>query len=64
MQLDPTKCDGFGFCAELLAPWVGLDEWGFPVRAEADVPPAMLGAARQAARACPRRALRLVRAPK
>ena len=64
MQLDPTKCDGFGFCAQLLAPWVDLDEWGFPVLADAEVPPAVLGAAGQAVRACPRRALRLVPAPK
>jgi ferredoxin len=64
LRLDPTKCDGFGFCAELLSPWVELDEWGFPVLAEEEVPPAVLAGARQAAHACPRRALQLVTAPR
>jgi ferredoxin len=56
--LDPTACDGFGFCAELFPEGVGLDEWGYPVLT-GELAPELVAAARAAVRACPRRALRL-----
>ena len=60
LQLDPTKRDGFGFCAELSGELVGRDEWGFPVLPGGDVPADLGAQAREAVRSCPRRALRLV----
>ena len=62
ITVDPAACDGFGYCVEMLPELMSVDEWGFPGRgANADVPAGLLDAARQAARACPRRAL--LRAP-
>ena len=60
MVLDPAACDGFGYCAEILPELISLDEWGFPIVADRGVvPEELLGAAGQAVRLCPRRALRL-----
>lgn len=54
-------CDRFGHCAELLPERIWLDEWGFPVLDDAEVPPALLDLAAEAVRVCPRKALQLVR---
>jgi len=62
LQLDPSACDGFGFCTDLLGELLVRDEWGFPIIKEANVPAELEGHARQAAKACPRKALQLVRA--
>ncbi len=59
LTVDPAACDGFGYCTEMLPELMTLDEWGFPVASEREVPGALLDAARRAARACPRRALLL-----
>jgi ferredoxin len=66
LQVDPTRCDGHGGCAELLPELVHLDEWGYPVlaqpsdRAGTPVPAALHRHARQAVTLCPTLALRLV----
>jgi ferredoxin len=62
ITVDPAACDGFGYCTEMLPELMALDEWGFPVVSEREVPGELLEAARHAARACPRRALLLARA--
>jgi ferredoxin len=59
ISVDPAACDGFGYCAELVPELMALDEWGFPVVSQHEVPGELLDAASQAARACPRRALLL-----
>jgi ferredoxin len=59
ITLDPTCCDGFGFCAEILPELIDLDEWGYPIVGGAEIPQSLLGAARYAVRSCPRRALAL-----
>jgi ferredoxin len=59
ITVDPATCDGFGFCAELLPELMSLDEWGFPIVTESEIPAELLSAARQAARVCPRRAVLL-----
>ena len=61
LGVDPVACDRFGHCAELLPELVWLDEWGFPVVDAAAVPPRLLDLAEEAVRACPRKALHLVR---
>ena len=63
LRVNPVAYDAFGYCAELLPELVGVDEWGYPVMAEAPVPPHLLDLARRAVRDCPRRALFLEKAP-
>jgi ferredoxin len=60
IRLNLAICDGFGFCAEMLPELVSLDEWGFPVIADGDVPSPLVPAAKQVVKSCPRRALELV----
>ncbi len=64
MRVDPIACDGFGYCAELVPELVWLDEWGYPVLDDADVPPHFRSLAEQAVRSCPRKALLLERIPR
>lgn len=59
LVLDPAACDGFGFCAEILPEALAPDEWGFPVVQDGEIPADLVRIARQAVRACPRRALQL-----
>ena len=61
LRLDPTACDGFGYCAELLHEIVALDEWGYPLVKDAPVPAALVDLALLAVRECPRKALFLER---
>lgn len=60
LQLDPSACDGFGFCIDLLGELVVGDEWGFPIVKEVTIPAGLERSVRQAVKACPRKALRLV----
>lgn len=63
LQVDWTRCDGHGSCAELLPDVLTIDEWGYPLpltpEAEPEVPPAARTRAERAVRACPLAALRL-----
>lgn len=65
VHVDWTRCDGHGSCAELLPELLTTDEWGFPLgrsgERDPEVPVALEGHARRAARACPLLALKLVR---
>jgi ferredoxin len=68
LHIDPTVCDGKGFCAELLPELIGLDEWEFPViltgGLSTDVPAELLPDAKRAVAACPVGAIRLSKATK
>jgi ferredoxin len=57
--IDPVACDAYGYCAELLPEAISLDEWGYPIVEGRPLPPALVDAAKQAARDCPRRAITL-----
>jgi ferredoxin len=59
LRVDPIACDGRGFCAEILPEMIILDDWGYPVIREADVPAGLHAEASEAVRLCPRLALRL-----
>jgi ferredoxin len=59
LRVDPIACDAFGYCAELVPELVTLDDWGYPIVVDRDIPPALLAAVRSAVAACPRRALTL-----
>jgi ferredoxin len=57
LRVNPVACDAFGYCVELLPEMISADEWGYPVLADAPVPPRLLDLAERAVRDCPRRAL-------
>jgi ferredoxin len=59
MRVDPVACDAHGYCAELLPERITLDEWGYPMVDGTPVEADLVGLARRAAAACPRRALLL-----
>ena len=59
LEIDWTRCDGHGLCAELLPEGIELDEWGYPILAAGEIPEYLLRRARQVAAACPTRAIRL-----
>lgn len=63
LRVNPIACDGRGLCAEVLPEMITLDDWGFPVIRDAEVPPGLLNEAAEAVRLCPRLALRLDHPP-
>lgn len=58
LRVDWPSCKARGLCFELLPEAVRLDEWGYPV--VGTVPAELVESAREAVRACPTLALRLV----
>ena len=63
LVVNPIACSGHGLCAELLPELIWLDEWGYPVIADQEVPPRLARQARRAVTDCPALALRLAPAP-
>jgi ferredoxin len=61
IEVDRIGCDGAGVCAELLPEHISLDEWGYPIVENPDVPANRH--ARRAAALCPNLALHLRPAP-
>ena len=61
LTVNPIDCAGHGACAELLPELIAMDEWGYPLIAPGDVPPALERDARKAVSSCPTLALRLLR---
>lgn len=61
LRVDPIACTGRGLCAELLPGLVTLDDWGFPIIRDGDVPESLHRDAEEAVGVCPRLALRLER---
>jgi ferredoxin len=59
LRVNPITCEAHGLCAELLPELIRLDDWGYPIVDEADVPPELIDLARRAADACPTLALLL-----
>jgi ferredoxin len=59
LRLNPIMCEAHGLCAELLPELIRLDDWGYPIIDEEQVPDELLGLARRAADACPTLALLL-----
>ena len=58
IEIDWTRCDGHGLCAELLPEAITLDEFGFPV-IQRDRLPHGERELRRAVGACPALALRI-----
>ena len=59
ITVDPIACDAHGLCAELLPELISLDEWGFPLISDDEVPDALEALARRAVSVCPTLALHL-----
>jgi ferredoxin len=61
VTIDWRRCRGHGVCAAALPEVVSLDQWGFPVVLDAEVPEGSDDAARLAQATCPAAALRRTR---
>ena len=61
LVIDRIACDGFGLCAELLPELITLDEWGYPIVEDDQLPPELAKEARTAVQSCPALALSLKR---
>jgi ferredoxin len=59
LRVDPIACDGRGLCAEVLPELITLDDWGYPIVSEGDIPLDLRHVAQEAIRLCPRLALEL-----
>ena len=59
IRVDPIACDGRGLSAELLPELISLDDWGYPIICDVDVPPELVREALEVVRVCPKLALRL-----
>jgi ferredoxin len=59
VRVDIIKCDGHGYCAEILPERITLDDWGYPIIDGTPLTEALLPLARRAVNACPLLALRL-----
>jgi ferredoxin len=61
--VNPIACAGHGACAELIPELIELDEWGYPVIGQNQVPDELERQARRAASSCPALALKLQKTP-
>ena len=61
LRVNPIACTGHGACAELLPELIELDEWGYPIVDNGELPPSLERDARKAIAACPALALRFSR---
>ena len=62
LRVNPIRCDGARYCAEIVPELVGLDEWGYPIVSSAPIDdPRLLRLAERAVNDCPRVALQLAR---
>jgi ferredoxin len=63
LRVDPIACDGRRVCAEILPELISLDDWGFPIVSDVEVPAGLLDEAREVLRVCPKLALRIEGTP-
>ncbi len=58
LRINPTLCEGYGYCAELVPELITLDDWGFPIVSSRQIEDEnVLNLARRAVATCPRLAL-------
>ena len=57
LRVNPIACEGHGLCAELLPELISLDDWGFPIVADEEVPRRLEQHAKRAVATCPTLAL-------
>lgn len=63
LRVNPIACEAHGLCVELLPELIRLDDWGYPILEQPDVPHELLGLADRAVDACPTLALILEEEP-
>ena len=63
IRVNPIACEAHGLCEELLPELIRLDDWGYPIIDQPDVPGELLGLANRAVEACPTLALVLEEEP-
>jgi ferredoxin len=63
LDIDWTRCDGHGLCAELLPERIARDDWGYPVIASTALRAEDEAGVRRAVALCPALALRLATRP-
>jgi len=59
VEIDHVKCCGYGMCAELCPDVFSLDENGFVVANQTEVPEELMQAAEEAVSSCPEGVLKL-----
>jgi ferredoxin len=59
LRVNPIDCVAHGLCAELLPEWIQLDDRGYPILNDPELPPELVDHARRAASRCPTLALLL-----
>ena len=60
LNIDATKCQGYGACVDLCPSVLDMDDWGYvSTIGDGIVPPGEEKAARKAARLCPEEAVQL-----
>jgi len=58
LRVNPTLCDGYGYCAEIVPELISLDDWGFPIVSGGEIADAdVMRLAQRAVATCPRLAL-------
>lgn len=60
LVIDPTKCQGHGTCAQLLAEYIELDKWHYPILEHERLKDVHLDAAKRAVSLCPELAIRIL----
>jgi ferredoxin len=53
LRVNPIACEAHGLCVELLPELIRLDDWGYPVIDQPDVPGDLISLADRAVEACP-----------
>ncbi len=57
LRVNRIDCVAHGMCAELLPEWITLDEWGYPILNDRELPLELVEHARRASTRCPALAL-------
>jgi ferredoxin len=57
IRVNPIACEAHGLCVELLPELIRLDDWGYPIIDQPEVPAELLRLADRAVEACPTLAL-------
>jgi ferredoxin len=58
LRVNPTLCDGAGYCAEIVPELISMDDWDFPIVDSRPITDAtLLRHARRAVATCPKLAL-------
>lgn len=65
IQIDPIRCDGYGYCVELLPELLSFDDWGYPIVNHSELGTAdEVALAKRVEHLCPRLAFRVLREAK